>query len=63
MTGYYSWERIYDRLTLKDSWIIDGSGKEYAAGALKQGATPEEAINVASMLDEYTNNVVQKIEL
>ena len=63
LTGYYSWRRTYDRLTLKDSWITDGSGGDYAAGALKQGATPEEAINVASMLDEYTNNVVQKVEL
>lgn len=63
LTGYYSWERIYDRVTLKDSWITAGSGGDYAAGALKQGATPEEAINVASILDEYTNNVVQKIEL
>ena len=63
LTGYYSWERIYERLTLKDGWITAGSGGDYAAGALKQGATPEEAINVTSMLDEYTNNVVQKIEL
>lgn len=63
LTGYYSWKRIYDRVTLKDGWITAGSGGDYAAGALKQGATPEEAINVASMLDEYTNNVVQKIEL
>ena len=63
LTEYYSWERIYDRLTLKDGWITAGSGGDYAAGALKQGATPEEAINVASMLDEYTNNIVQKIEL
>lgn len=51
------------RMMVKDSWITDGSGNRFAAGALKQGATPEEAINVASMLDEYTNNVVQKIEL
>lgn len=63
LTGYCSWERIYERLTLKDGWITAGSGGDYAAGALKQGATPEEAINVASMLDEYTNNVVQKVEL
>lgn len=63
LTGYYSWSRVYKQLSTKDSWITDGSGGDYAAGALKQGATPEEAINVASMLDEFTNNVVQKIEL
>ena len=63
LTGYFSWSRVYKQLSTKDSWITDGSGREFAAGALKQGATPEEAINVASMLDEYTNNVVQKIEL
>lgn len=51
------------RMMVKDSWITDGSGNRFAAGALKQGATPEEAINVASMLDEHTSNVVQKIEL
>ena len=63
LTGYYSWSRVYKQLSTKDSWITDGSGGDYAAGALKQGATPEEAIIVASTLDEYTNNVVQKIEL
>ena len=62
-TGYYSWDRVYRQLTTKDSWITAGSGEDYAAGALKQGATPEEAIVVASMLDEFTNNIVQKIKL
>ena len=63
LTGYYAWGRVCKQLSTKDSWITDGSGREFAAGALKQGATPEEAIKIASMLDEYTNNVVQKIEL
>ena len=63
LTGYYSWSRVYRQLTTKDSWITAGSGEDYAAGALKQGATPEEAIVVASMLDEFTNNIVQKIKL
>ena len=63
LTGNYTWSRVYKQLSTKDSWITDGSGRDYAAGALKQGATPEEAINVASMLDEFTNNIVQKIEL
>lgn len=35
-----------------------GSGAEYAMGAMVAGATPEEAVIVASMLDNNTNDDV-----
>jgi len=44
-------------------YIVDGSGGQYAAGALEMGATGEEAIIAASRLDQYTGTEVDVVAL
>jgi hypothetical protein len=52
----YKWKIDYHNNTT--GYIVAGSGSSYARGALKFGASPEEAIRCAAMCDEYTNNTV-----
>lgn len=44
--------------TALNGWIVMGSGEEYAWGALLAGATPSEAIKIASMKDVGTGCIV-----
>lgn len=52
------WESRHTPLPCKDFYVA-GSGGQIALGALEMGATPEEAIRVASKYDAYTGNGVQ----
>lgn len=38
----------YTAATIKDGWYVFGSGRDYAIGALACGATPVEAVKIAS---------------
>lgn len=42
---------------------VRGSGMELAIGALEQGATPEEAIKIASKHDMYTDDNIQTYDI
>ncbi|WP_461533446.1 hypothetical protein [Sinomicrobium sp.] len=44
-------------------FISDGSGGDYAAGAMVSGKTGKEAIEIASTLCPYTDGNVQEVEL
>ncbi len=41
-----------------DPWVVTGSGGDAALGALHAGARPEEAIRIASKVDDATNDII-----
>lgn len=41
---------------IRDKWFAIGSGGEYAVGALEAGATPEQALRIATKRDANTGN-------
>lgn len=54
------WEKVSKVI---NGYVADGSGAEYALGALKAGVSPEEAIKIASDLDVFTDSEVAIMEL
>ena len=44
-----------------EEYSVKGSGWMLATGALEQGATPEEAIKIASKHDRYTDDDVKEV--
>lgn len=40
-----------------------GSGAEYAMGAMAKGATPQEAVLIASQYDKFTDSNIQELQI
>lgn len=59
---WYKWELLSDRV-LTGTYITDGSGGQFALGALAAGVTPEQAIIAASLCDTGTGSRVEKVIL
>lgn len=52
--GIYLWGKKFVRLKIHQPVYCVGSGAHYAMGALAQGATPKQALKIASKLDSGT---------
>jgi len=55
----YVYEYSSVPLPIRDKFYAGGSGGDIALGALAMGATPEEAVRIASKYDVYTGGKVQ----
>ena len=62
----FGWKRVKvdkDFFGENFTYSIRGSGMQLAIGALEQGATPEEAIKIASKHDMYTDDNIQTFDI
>ena len=62
----FGWKRVNvvkDFIGEDFNCSVRGSGVELAIGALEQGATPEEAIKIASKHDMYTDDNIQTFDI
>ncbi|RWB95563.1 MAG: hypothetical protein EOQ56_27840 [Mesorhizobium sp.] len=48
---------------LKDDYFAIGSGEQFAYGAMKAGASAEEAVRIASECDSYTGGPIVTLKL
>jgi ATP-dependent protease HslVU (ClpYQ) peptidase subunit len=63
-TEYYRYTDhlgIFRDVYKKNQYTAEGSGCDYALGALQQGATAEEAVKAAMKIDLFSGGRVQKI--
>lgn len=50
-------------VVVEEKFMSIGSGSDYAMGALAAGATPAQAVKIASRYDQSTNNKVKVLKL
>ncbi|APD17979.1 hypothetical protein [Vibrio phage JSF2] len=48
---------------IRKRMVVSGSGAAFASGAIEAGATMDEAINIASKLDKFTDDRLQCVIL
>ena len=61
--GILYWGAELIPIPVENDYFAIGSGSPYALGALAMGATPKEAIKVATKWDEATGSEIQSVTL
>lgn len=61
--GVYLYDPAGRRYPIKDQFFAIGSGGPYALGAMAMGATPEEAVAIASRFDPATGPEIEVLQL
>lgn len=61
--GLYLYDPAGRRYSIKDEFYAIGSGGPYALGAMAMGATPEEAVAIASRFDPGTGSEIEVLQL
>jgi len=62
-TGVFLYAASGKRYRIKDEFFAIGSGAPYAIGAMAMGASPEEAVALASRFDPATGGEIEVIPL
>lgn len=62
-SGIYLYAASGKRYQIKDEFFAIGSGAPYAIGAMAMGATPEQAVALASRFDPATGGEIEVIPL
>lgn len=62
-SGIFLYDATGVRYSVKDEFFAIGSGGPYAMGAMAMGATPEEAVAIASRFDPSTGGEVEVMQL
>lgn len=62
-SGIYLYAPSGKRYQIKDEFFAIGSGAPYAIGAMAMGATPEQAVALASRFDPATGGEIEVIPL
>lgn len=60
---YYYCDSFHPSGPLMGPWFAIGSGEDYAVGALRMGATAEEAVEVGMEFDPWTGGDVVRLRL
>lgn len=65
--GYFRitrfWKQINTHHLSSTDFLMIGGGAEYAEGAMRQGATPREAIKISALCTDGTDDKVQQMNL
>lgn len=61
--GIFIWGKKITRLWVNEDSYAVGSGSQYAIGAMEMGATPREAMKIASKYDAQTGKQIEYVKL